>query len=140
MKIELPELRIIASDFLEFLNKEEISSIQDLENRLNRKYLIHQKPKDMLSFKLRPSNLGTKTHTISYTRDETGIPLEIKINNSLKYSIIILKAQNIIEGYNIFNIDTLGNLVQNKIIPSVDFSESKLELERLKNYQNENRR
>ena len=67
-------------------------------------------------------------YTISYTRLGVGIPIELKINNTLDYSQVIIKANRLIEGYSQFSVDLFENIVQNKILKSSDVSLSKNEL------------
>ena len=52
----------------------------------------------------------------------------LKINKLLNYSTIILKTDELIPGYYMFNIDLFGNIIQNKTFKPGSLEELKLEL------------
>jgi len=81
-----------------------------------------------MSFDNHPSNFGTMAYTISYTKPGAGILIELKINNTLDYSQVIIKLQRLIEGYSPFSRDPFENIIQNKVLKSSDVSLSKKEL------------
>ncbi|MEM2089538.1 MAG: hypothetical protein QXL88_00375 [Candidatus Pacearchaeota archaeon] len=68
-----------------------------------------------------------------------GVPLEIKINEELGYSQIILKADSILPEYTRFPTplvvrDKFGNVRQYKLLLSIDIAQIKLEIEKLTHY------
>ncbi len=132
MKVLPSDLEQIAKNFLSSLDREKINSNVSLKNRMGETIQL-DKYNDFITFELRPSNFGTQAYTISYTRLNTGIPIELKVNESLDYSQIILKVHKTLEGYFVFAIDPFGSIVQNKVIYTSDFTSVKKELERLCN-------
>ena len=130
MEISSSEIRNIASMFLGILDRENITSTKRLEESLEREYTLDQS-QDIVTITLRPSNLGTSAYTISYTRSGTGIPIEIKVNPSLKYSQVILKSQEEVKGYYPFGMDIFNNIIQNKVIESSEFERVREELHKL---------
>ncbi len=128
MKIKTDDIRIFASRFLKVLEEQGVKSTQDLEKLIGKEVEIEQQAPDFLSFEKRPSNLSTMAYTISYIKPESGIPIEIKINSELDYSQVIIKTQELIEGYTPFSVDPFENIIQNKLLRSCDISLSIKEL------------
>lgn len=130
MKITEKEIKEFAKKFLTVLDRGGIVSTEDLENKLESKFTIDKQPQDFISLTLRPS-FGISTYTLSYTRPDLGIPIELIINSFLNYSQIILKVQDNIKGYSQFNTDIYDNIIQNKVILSSDLKLARKELEDL---------
>jgi len=131
MRINLPELKVIASRFLEMMNILNIHSTANLESHLGEVYPCLDKSPDFIEIVLRPSLENTTTYTVSYTRPGTGIPLEIKVNPASKYSLIILKTERLVIGYSNIVTDRFGNIAQFKKIQSIDFSDARREISEL---------
>src|SRR3989344_1816942 len=105
MKISVEKIRIFASGFSKVLEEQEVKSTKDLEKLVGKQFKVKRQIKDFVSFDNRPSNFSTMAYTISYTRPGVGIPIELKINNTLDYSQVIIKANRLIEGYSQFSVD-----------------------------------
>jgi len=131
MEIEIGDLRNFASRFLQVLEEQEVKSARDLERLVGTQVMVEQPNGDFVLFENRPSNLSTTAYTISYIRNGLGIPIELKINNVLAYSQIIIKTKLLIRGYSPFAIDPFKNTIQYKRLDSSDFSISKKELAEL---------
>lgn len=131
MKIYIRDLKKFAAEFLRILEDQKIESTKDLEGLIGQQFRIENQIQDFISFENRPSNLNTMAYTISYTKPGTGIPIELKINSSLNYSQIIIKAQEVIYSYLPFMIDTFENFIQNKVLDSSDILILKKEVVRL---------
>lgn len=131
MKITKTELRKIAGNFLGLLERENLRTTNDLEARLGERFLINEEAQDFVSITLRPSNLSTQAYIISYIRSQSGIPVELKVNPILDYTQVILKAQDSLEGYSQFGFDAFGNIQQNKVLTSSNFSLAREELREL---------
>jgi hypothetical protein len=86
-----------------------------------------------MEIRIRPSVSGTKALTISYVQQGLGIPLELKLNLALIYSEVILKMQEVLQGYAPFAQDVFGNLAQFKLIPTCEFAPIRQELDALYN-------
>ena len=130
MKLSKKDIGAISTEFLELLDKESIFTSEDLERMIG-KDINGKISGDRLIFDNRPSNLNTMAYTVSYVREGTGIPLELKMNPSLYYSQVILKSQEIIEGYSSFSEDDFGNIMQVKAMGSISLSLSRNELSSL---------
>lgn len=130
MKLSKKEIGKIAKDFLDFLDRERIFSTKDLEQRLDKNFLIDEKIKSSVSISLNSSEFYTKAYTISYIRKGLGIPLEVKVNLVLEYSRIIIKCEEKIKSYTPFVLDSFGNMVQSTLIESADFLNVREELKR----------
>jgi len=138
-KIGKSDLREYATNFTAFLYNKKIQSLGDL-NVLIKKgkrsfYLFDgDDGRHFIEMDKRPSEMNTKAVTASYVAP-CGIPLEFKINEALKYSLIIAKSVDAIAGYDPFgkNIhDIYGNVPQSKRLDSVSMSDVFSELESLK--------
>jgi hypothetical protein len=131
MKISGDELGKIAQTILDLLEKEGISSISSLEARISRKTNTIVNSSDRISFELRPSVDKTQAYTLSYTREGTGIPIEIRINPAKGYTKIILKTEKELKGYEPFLYDIFDNIVQERRIQETGISQIKAELRQL---------
>jgi len=129
MEIPLGTLKEIARIFLSVLEQEKINFREDLEERLRTSVILNDST--LISIESRPSNNNTFCYTLSYTIEKVGIPIELRINPLLNYTMIILKAQERIDGYEQFALDSHSNIVQSKLIKSSDFSVVRKELENI---------
>lgn len=135
MKISKSKLSEIAKSFLEVLEKEEISSLENVKNYPSKR--IDKTDKEFIVGGARPSNLGSIAYRLSYTFNKEGIPIELVFNEGVGYFQVILKSQDRIPGFRIFpnereQRDKHGNLRQYKPIFCDDlFSGAKKELEKL---------
>lgn len=136
MEIYSDELREFSRTLLSLLDREGIISTEDLVKKPLATFFLNTDIRDYVEFFIRPSNLGTTAHTVSYIRMGRGIPIELRVNKELGYSQIIVKAHELVEGYTIFSLDVYGNFAQNKLIPSIDFSLVIWELEKLSRLHN----
>lgn len=130
MRITPADLATIAKSFLRLLEQENVTTCQDLERRLGSRHEI-KGTRDFISFTRRPSDLNTSTYTISYVREGTGVPIELKINADLDYTNIILKFTGRLQNYAPFALDIFDNLIQNRILRSSEMPLLKQELHQL---------
>ncbi len=77
---------------------------------------------------LRLSQKNTSAYTISYIVPGLGIPLEVKVNRTLMWSMLIIKADLAPAGYQTFSSDSFGNPMHYKQLDSIDISEISREL------------
>jgi hypothetical protein len=132
MKISKKRLKEIASTLLDVMDLEDISSVESLELKIGKEVHLSKIEPDYVSFEKRPSNNTTKAYVISYIVPGGEVPLEIRLNPTLKYTLFILKRRGLpINGYNSFATDPYGNLVQSKKIDSVELPLIKTELSKL---------
>lgn len=129
MRVTKSMLKHIANNFINTIEKQGLDSLKSLEANLENE--MHISESEYIMIELRPSNLGTTTFTISYIAPGTGIPLEVKINDILHYSKIVLKSTYKVNGYEPFSIDKIRNVVQAKTLPSIDIKDIKRELKYL---------
>ena len=130
MKISKEELKKTAERFHETLEREKIESVGDLEKNLGKTFVVAGSEENIF-IEMRPSNHGTMAYTVSYNHPLTGIPMELKINPSQEYSQVIIKSGEEIEDYFPFTEDVFGNITQNRIFYSPEFSLCLDELKRL---------
>ena len=135
MKFFKKDIKVISAEFLKLMDKESVFANEDLE-RMVGKEINGNISGDRLVFDNRPSDLGTMAYTVSYVREGTGIPLELKINPSLDYVRVIVKLQDCIFGYDPFSADIFENIIQAKLLKSNDLSLSREELRYLSEMQN----
>ena len=115
----------IAKDMLRVLEEEGIVSINTLEKKLGQSFDAKE---GKIKLESRPSELDTWASTASYVIQGKGIPIEVRMNSRLEYSMVIVKTEKKIEGYNPFFYDPRGNIIQHK---KTDFSWEKIREELL---------
>lgn len=135
MRISKSKLSEIAKSFLEVLEREEISSLEDVKNYPSKR--IDKTDEEFIVVGARPSNTGSTAYRLSYTFNKGGIPIELVFNEQFRYFQVILKSQEEIGGFNIFSkkyqFDEHRNLRQYKAIFCDDlFANAKKELEKLR--------
>ncbi len=137
MKITHKELRKIAANILSLINKDKIDSADYLEEKLRSSPIIDidMAHSEFVSISKRPSEEGTFAYTLSYIIPSSGIPMEIRINPTLNYTRLIIKDQELVDGYQKFAIDFFDNKVQYLTIEGSDLPFLKIELERLGAYE-----
>jgi len=131
MSIKKDYLGKIAENVLKLLDDEKIISFPDLDRIMNQKFSIDENTKEQILIELRPSNSYTTARVISYIVLGRGIPLEIRVNEELKYSRIIVKGDFNLPDYIPFAQDIFGNTAQDKQLGSIDISQIKSELKKL---------
>ena len=131
MHLSLSDITTIARAFVATLDDGHIEKIADLEVRMGATYEISHQKKDALMIERRPSNFGTSAYTLSYIRENGGIPLEVRLNQDLSYTQIILKCEEDLAGYAPFAVDPSQNIVQTKKFDRADVGLVKAELKRL---------
>ena len=124
-KLSLNDLRLMAAEFYKFI-EEDKQFKEKIDSDFSEIIEINNVYNDKLEFRLVKSSRNT--NSIDYIRPEFGIPIMLKINKLLNYSTIILKTDEIIPGYYMFNIDLFGNIIQNKTFKPGSLEELKLEL------------
>ena len=131
MKISKEELGRTSKGLIDFLDENNLNSVRDIEKLLGRRFVVNKKL-DYVNIELRPSNFGTSAHTISYIVPYLqGIPLEIKINQVLSYSQLIIKAYEEIDGYMPFSTDIFDNIIQARRIEGADMNSIRSELKNI---------
>lgn len=117
---------------LYFFEEQQIQNFSDVAKNVGKRFPLKRQP-DFIEVSMRPSNVGTQTLTMSYVIPYLqGIALELKMNATLRYSQIILKADELLTGYSIFAFDPWKNIVQNKVLETILFEEIREELLRLR--------
>ena len=91
----------------------------------------YERKGEAISVELRPSNRGTEAYTVTYAKEGVGIPLEVKLNESLGYTMVIVKGGFILPSYEPFAYDDFGNIAQAKEIRTVNIPQVRAELEEL---------
>jgi len=118
----------IAKDILNFLEKEEINSIQNLEGRLGEFFGVGERGDILIESKIS----GPKEdYTINYINYELGIPFEIRMNSYTSNSKIIVKTNKELDNYESRGSDSFGNIIQEKSMKKCPISEIKKELRKL---------
>ena len=129
MKITRERLAEISRTFIEVLANANVSDLKSLEALAGKTFSISGKENEYLDVEWKPSTYGTKAIDASYIihhRDgkiEGGIPLDVKVNNSAGYSMIILKAAENIKEYSPFGSDSFGNIFQSQTNTTTDLNE-----------------
>jgi len=131
MQITKKDISGMARALLDFINGENISDVRHLYSRFGRVPVRGVPDEEFLEIDSRPSEQGTSAFTISYCSLGNGIPIELRINPSLSYLMVIVKSGELFDGYNGFLIDTAGNTIQERTIPLTDFSIVRSALEEL---------
>lgn len=133
MLIKIWELSRIARRFLETLDNNNVNSNKDLEDRLGQRVPISRY--DSILFDSKEHNeqsLPSKSYIIDYIRDKTGIPIELRVNLTAGYSLVIVKVEDLLFDYSpLGNYDGFGNLPQSKVIRPAGLAIAKQELKRL---------
>lgn len=106
------DIKEIASNLLFFLNSASLDSYEKIERQIG----PHHFPIDgeTLEILFRPSNQTTQALTLSYIKEGYGVPLEVRMNKSLGYSLVVVKLNEYLTGYKPMAIDCFGNVVQTK--------------------------
>ncbi|MBD3262926.1 hypothetical protein GF374_00925 [Candidatus Woesearchaeota archaeon] len=123
------ELGEITRNVLKYLDEKDVKDLGDLEIKTDAE--INQ---EGITFQLRPSKLGTTAKVLSYLICSKGIPLEVRTNEALNYTKLIVKTSSDIPGYERFVRDSIGNLGQYKTINHINLSKVKSELKKLADY------
>ena len=111
--IKKEDIKRFSEGILEIMSDREIDSLENLENNFGE--YPTRKFGEKVIIETRPSNANTRAHTISYTLEGLGIPIEIRINPELDYSLIILKKSGeLVKGYESFDSDYFGNSIQSR--------------------------
>lgn len=122
------EIGRIARKVLDFLSKNKIDSVEKLEPFIGKSFGGEDKK---VIAEMRPSELGTSAYSIAYFVYGMGVPLELRSNTRLGYSIITFKGCFQLSDYEVFAVDTFGNFIQTKGFGSSDLSGVRSELEKL---------
>jgi len=131
MSINKEYLGRITKNVLKILDNEKITSLSDLDRLMNQTFLVDENTKEQVLVESRPSNLGTTTRVITYAAQGRGIPLEVRVNEELKYSKIIVKGDFNLPEYRPFYQDIFDNTAQDKELNFTDISKIKAELTKL---------
>ncbi len=127
-----------ATRMLKFMNRNGISSLQDLDHFMNSKHYIGDP--DLIEISERPQgnfliysakSTPTIIKVITYARTDIGALLEIRINTDKQYSIILVRGDFTLEKYAVSGTDKFGNKSQERKIHSIYVSKIKEELEKL---------
>jgi hypothetical protein len=131
MKLEKKDLRQIAENFLAVLDKKKVHSFDNARALRFEEILIGNLPNDRVAFDIGIGPRGTECLTITYVRKGTGSPIEARLNDSMNYTMMIVKCAENIEGYGPFAIDKFENIAQARHYDGIDFLEVRKELEKL---------
>lgn len=130
MKINKRDISSIARNFISVLEDNGIEGMRDILNRLGNDLDING---DYISVYKRKSRKKDRTLEIimSYNTPDQIIPIELRLIPKKNRSLIFLRAEEIVDGYEASKIDEFGNILQNKIIKKYQFSLVKEELAKL---------
>jgi len=131
MSINKEYLGRITKNVLKILDNEKITSLSDLDRLMNQTFLVDENTKEQVLVESRPSNLGTTARVITYAAQGRGISLEVRVNEELKYSKIIVKGDFNLPEYRPFYQDIFDNTAQDKELNFTDISKIKAELTKL---------
>lgn len=120
-----------ATAVLAFLDNKQITSLEDIEKISPSKNPV-ENGAHVLVEKTTSGNFDSKAQTVSYVPPgELGTPVEIKINGTARYSVLLFKGDFILPGYELFVQDPVGNNVHYKKINSIEIPDVRSELEKL---------
>ena len=128
MSITLGRLRKSTLAVLKFINEKNIAVPDDIRRHLGTVFPVEE---DIIEVRLTQSQGLTLAYRISYCIKLEGIPVELRVNGSEEYSMIILKAENNVLGYEAFATDPLRHVIQSKTLPTSNMTDIKGELERI---------
>ncbi len=134
MKFRKADIAKVARETLGFFEDQNIVSQSSFDEMIGHNYFFDTEK--FIEIRLADSNLRTESITCEYWIKGSGNPLNIKINASLGYYLVILKSVDSIEGYERFSElidvkDTFGNVPQCKLVKSADVKDIKSDLESL---------
>ena len=134
MKIKLEDLRFMTSNFLATIKREDISTLDELIGKVNEKISVEGDERAHLSIESLNPIGGEPCIAFSYiVQDVYGIPIEFRLRGkNSPYSHVIIKCDSLIARYMPQGEDTFRNLIQNKILPYVGFTDVIRELELLR--------
>lgn len=131
-KITISDLHRYAGNFIEVLEMQGISSVDDLRAKIPESVRVNQIVNDRIVFEMGSSKLGTSAYIMAYVIFGIGVPIEGRINTAPNYVEIKVKAQSSIEGYEAWGSDSYRNILQSKSLKNPDIAAVVEELERLK--------
>src|SRR3989338_35917 len=123
------DIKIVAKNILDFLEREKIKYYGDLEGKVGDVFFIEKNIGHSITLEEHPSELETLEYSISYIINGKGIPIEARLNNSINYTRLIIKGNFKLGGYSVMIRDTFGNLIQGKIFRGCSVHRLKQELE-----------
>lgn len=132
MTFSLSQVGVIARRLLSYAEEQGIRTSDDVV-RATPSFV--RRGADALEFSLRPSEGGSRAYTLSYISPGKGIPLEVRMNRTLGYSQVIMKADQVVEGYTPFSSDGRGAIHQARVFDSSEWNVVRDELERLETFQ-----
>ena len=128
MKLSILEIENAANLFLDTLDREGITEVSDITDRIGRRIKVNRDTE--IEFSSRPCLCGTRAGTISFIRNGTGI-IELRLNPIVDYGKIIAILQTYLPDYDPFYKDGFGNYAQEKIIAPANYTALRRELESL---------
>ena len=128
-RITREDLQGIASSVFDFLKVKSLNSQADLRKFIEEHPLYGKPTSEGIYIRLRPSNQRTTACVISYFKPVLEIPLEIRLNFPLDYSIVMVKTFFPFSEYEPFSRDSFGNISQYKRLVLADLSLVQFELE-----------
>jgi hypothetical protein len=130
MQITIDDLIVITKDLLLFLDERDITKLTDVEKLVGREF--PRTAPYFVKVEMRESNFGTQACTLSYiSPNAVGIPIETKSNRVMGYTYIFLKADQELPGYESFALDHYHNVIQAKLVNTVEWSSVRKELENI---------
>ena len=130
MLLRKSDIGRVSRSLCALLDREDITCVDELSQRVGDSFQIIGS-QERVEIALRPSNYGTQAYVIDYIIEGTGVPLSIRVNPSLRKGYVILKFDNLIEGYTSFAQDPFGNIPQAKELDSGNLSELRNQLDQL---------
>lgn len=129
MSITLGRLKRNTQAVLAFMRERNIAVPDDIRQHLGT--LSHVCEGEVIEVHLARSRSFTLAYTISYCVKLEGVPIELRVNGGEGYSMIILKADNNVPGYEAFMTDPLRHVIQSRTIPTSNIPDLIGELERI---------
>ena len=129
MKISLENTRQFAKDFLAILERDGISNVKDLQEKVG--YTLPFDNDAFVVVTCRPSTFKTLDYVLSFVVPQINVPVEVRINPKMDYSKVLLTSGEEIPGYFIFSRDAVNNLRLMKTLEKADMDVVRKELESL---------
>ena len=123
---------------LDFMSKRNISSERDLEGLVGTKEFISARPLEFIGVEKNPAGRSfpptSYAHTINYIIDGKGIIVEVRINSEENYSLLTVKMNGMIQGYEKRALDVNGNIIQSRVTQNSEVGVVRGQISALKDY------
>ena len=125
----------VARNLLKVIKESHLDSVEALRKIVGKQIDPEADDKyhgeEYVEVSVQPSNRGTQAVVLRYFRRVGQCPLEVRINESLGYSKILITCEKKINGYDEFDENEEGDHFQDKKLMTKDFTEVIKELEKI---------